>query len=289
MTFWQKVMWPITAPLDFITKYFKALVFLVIVVLIFGSTEDSVTSEPPNLAKVYLYGPILDAGPFLDQLKEIGDESIKGVMVIVDSPGGAITSSLEIAEAIKELGLKKKVVTYAAGTLASGSYYASIWSDLIIANPGSIVGSIGVVLEGANIEELMDKIGISSQSVHVGKFKKAGTIAREWTQDEREELQRLVSEQYNLFVGDVAEARNLKPEDHTEYADAHIFSAKRALEAGLIDHTGTLRYAEKKLALLADVKKPVWKEDDSFEKYLQALIGESMVKALHATFSPHMR
>jgi protease-4 len=202
---------------------------------------------------------------------------IKGVLFTVNSPGGAVPPSIEIAYAIKELQKHKPVIAYASGIMASGSYYSSIYANKIIANPGSIIGSIGVIMESANIKELMDKIGIKPQIVKQGTYKEAGTPTREWTPEERSELERLTKDTYDLFVKDVATARGLEINNSSTYADAHIFSAKRAKEVGLIDAIGTKTIAKKAVAALAKIKNPVWKEKDKFETFIDKLGTKSII------------
>ncbi|HFU74286.1 MAG TPA: S49 family peptidase, partial [Helicobacteraceae bacterium] len=175
MNFIKKLLYPFTATIGFIQNHFKAMVFVLIVILIFAPGEES-DLRPHNLEKISLVGPIMDATEVVKQLDEVAEnDTVKGVLFDVNSPGGAVAPSIEIAYAIKRLSEKKPVVVYASGTIASGSYYASIWADEIVANPGSMVGSIGVIMQGANVQELMEKIGIKSQVVAAGKYKQVGT------------------------------------------------------------------------------------------------------------------
>lgn len=281
MNFLKKLFWPITATLDFIQKYFKSLVFIVILVLIFGDSTQDLEHKRPNLAKIHLYGPIMDASLFLEDLKELDEDShIEGILMVVDSPGGLISPSIEIAEAVREVAKRKKIVAYASGTMASGSYYASIWSDSIIANPGSIVGSIGVIFEGANLENLIEKIGVQPQTVQVGKYKQVGTPFRTWESHEKAELEKVAEEQYRMFVSDVATARGLDATQHETFADAHVFTSRQAREVGLIDRTGTLSLAEKELINLTGIHQPIWKKEDKFEKYFKNLMEKSMMKVI---------
>ncbi len=265
---------PLTAFLDFIQKYFKALLFLLIIFLIFFSANEKVLKEP-NLMKIDLTGPIENCDEFLRKLKEAKKNSIKGVLFVVNSPGGAVAPSVEISLAIKKLKEKKPVVAYAAGTMASGSYYASIWADKIVANPGAVIGSIGVLFEGMNIEDLMKKIGVEPQVIAKGKYKQIGTIFRKWKPYEKEELERLIEDTYNMFVEDVAKARNLDVNKSYEFADAHVFTAKRAKEVGLIDKIGSIEDAKKELERESGVKNPVWKEPNKFDKFMENLAEES--------------
>ncbi|XPV53190.1 MAG: signal peptide peptidase SppA [Halarcobacter ebronensis] len=167
--------------------------------------------QTANLQKIELSGPIMDSTKVLEQVNQAKeDNNIKGVLFVVNSPGGAVAPSVEIAYAIKELKELKPVVAYASGVMASGSYYASIWANKIIANPGSMVGSIGVIFQGANVEELMHKIGVKTQTVKVGKYKEAGTPTRAWENFEKAELEKVIDDTYDMFITDVGSARGLK-------------------------------------------------------------------------------
>jgi protease-4 len=199
------------------------------------------------------------------------------VLLTVNSPGGAVPPSIEIAYAIKELQKHKPVIAYASGIMASGSYYSSIYAQKIIANPGSIVGSIGVIMESADISALMKTIGVKTQIVKQGTYKEAGTPTREWTKEEREELETLTKDTYDLFVKDVATARGLEISNAKSYADAHIFSSQRAKEVGLIDEIGVKSQAKEALMKEANITKAVWKEKDKFESFMDKLEGKTIL------------
>jgi len=201
-------------------------------------------------------------------------------LVIVDSPGGAVAPSIEIAAAIKELRDLKPVVVYASGTIASGSYYASIWANKIIVNPGSVVGSIGVIMQGFDVSELMDKIGVSTQTIKVGKYKESGTSMRKWFDYEKEQLKSVANETYNMFVYDVAVARDLDEKNHTQFADAKIFTSFQAKNVGLIDEVANITYAQNVLIELAKIETPIWKKEDKFEKFMDKLMSQAISKVL---------
>jgi protease-4 len=265
---------PFFAVMRFIQNHFKAMLFLLLLFLIFSPGEAELA--PANLAKVKLEGVIIDANAVVEQLEELRlDKHIKGVLFVINSPGGAVSPSIEIMEAIKRLKASKPVIAYAAGTIASGSYYASIYANEIYANPGSMVGSIGVIMQGSNFEELAKKIGVSAQTVKAGKYKEVGTAARAWTAYETAELEKVVNDTYALFVNDVARARKLNPAKHTEFADAHIFTASQAKEVGLIDTIGVGYDAENALIALSGVKKPVWLEEDRLKSFMRQVSGET--------------
>lgn len=275
--FFKKLFSPITVMLKFFNDHFKGMLFVLLLVLVFAP-ESKEAVKPYNLVKIELSGPILDVSKVLDEIERAKkDDKIKGVLFEVDSPGGAVAPSIEVAYALKELKKSKPVVVYASGILASGSYYASIWANEIVANPGSIVGSIGVIIEGADLSGLMSKVGVKTQTVQAGKYKKVGTPDREWTPQEKAELNKVVQDTYDMFTHDVAKARKLDIKKRDKWANAHIFTARQAKKAGLVDEVGTLSVAKKKLEYLSGVKEPIWREKDKFEKLFEKLATQTAV------------
>ena len=278
--FFRVLFSPIIAILDFITKYFKTVVFLTIVYFFVSSSGSSnITNieDTPNLQKIELQGPILKVDKVLDEIYSAKtNDNIKGVLLVVNSPGGAVAPSVELAYAIKELQAVKPVIAYASGVMASGSYYASIWANKIIANPGSMVGSIGVIFQGANVEELMKKVGVSTQTVKIGKYKEAGTPTREWNSYEKEELESVIKDTYDMFISDVSSARKLKKENHELYADAHIFTARQAKNVGLVDEVATISYAKEILYKETKISNPIWKKEDKLDRFIDKIINEAV-------------
>ncbi len=266
----------ILAPFEFLTKYFKAFLLLLLAIALFAPSKE--VQNESNLAEISLKGAIFSADYFLDELKRIRElPNLKGVLLVVDSPGGALAPSVEIAEEMRRLKEEQiPIVVYAQGTMASGSYYAGIWSDYIIANRGSLIGSIGVIFNGMDISELAEKLGIKPQIIKAGKYKESGTFMRAWNRDESEEITHLVQAQYDMFVRDVAQARNLNLNASETYAQGRIFSAKEALDLGLIDALGIRRDAQKKLIELSGVDEAVWFSKEPWEVYLERFVSESI-------------
>jgi protease-4 len=283
MQFIKKIFYPITATLGFIQNHFKAMIFVLILFLLFApSSEQDLISN--NLQQINLVGPIMEVSEVLEQIEKAGaNDNIKGVLFVVDSPGGAVAPSIELAYAIKRLKSKKPVVVYAQGTIASGSYYASIWASEIVVNPGSMVGSIGVIMQGADLSELMSKIGISTQSVKAGRYKQVGTPNRKWKPFEVNELNKVIQGTYDMFTKDVADARGLDINKRDQYANAHIFTAKQAKDVGLVDTLGVSYNAKMKLILLSGVENPVWNKEDKFDKIMKKLSASTAV-TLHTYF-----
>lgn len=271
----KKLFLPITATLGFIQKYFKSLIFLLILLLLFAPADEQ-DLVPNNLQEIKLIGPIFDTTEVVQQLDEARKETkIKGVLFTVDSPGGTVPPSIEVMQAVKRLKKVKPVVVYAAGTLASGSYYASVYANEIIANPGSMVGSIGVIMHGADVSGLMEKIGIRSQVVQAGQYKQVGTPDRAWTDAEKRELNKVIQGTYTMFVEDVAAGRGLDVNDAHRYADAHIFTAAQAKKVGLVDSLGVRFDAKKRVEELSEVDEAHWNKEDKFDKFMKKLAAES--------------
>lgn len=264
---------------------FKAtLLVLFVLWLIIPASDEAMNSN--NLEKITLTGPILDATSIVEQIDEAREnKKIKGVLFSIDSPGGAVAPSVEIAYAIKRLRETKPTVVYAAGIMASGGYYSAIWGSEIIANPGSMIGSIGVIMEGADISELMQKVGVKTQVVHAGTYKQVGTFDRPWNSAERAELDKVINGTYNLFVHDVAQARKLDINQSSEYADAHIFTADQAKKVGLIDTIGVEFDAKKRVEILTKTKDPVWNKEDPMDKFFKRFAAEGATLA-HMYFPP---
>lgn len=284
MNFFKMLFWPITAPIQFIQNNFKTVLFLTLLYFIVTSMDNKPLEEA-NLQVIKLHGPIMNVDDVLEKIETAkNDINIQGVLLSVNSPGGAVAPSVEVAYAIKELSEIKPVVAYASGIMASGSYYASIWADKILANPGSMIGSIGVIMQSVDASELISKIGVKTQTVKVGEYKEAGTPTRQWTQQEREELEKITKSTYEMFVNDVANARKLKADDHKIYADAHIFTASQAKEVGLIDKVDTLNGAKSLVQRLSKVDKPVWKKEDKMDKLMDKLV-QGTIQNISASFS----
>ena len=287
LRFFKNIFLPITAIFDFIQKYFKTVVFITILVFI-TTSKDDVKEESINLQTINLIGPILNSESVLKKIdKAKKNTNIKGVLLLVNSPGGAVAPSIEIAYAIKELSVKKPVIVYASGAITSGSYYACIWANKIIANPGSIVGSIGVIFQGVDLSELMSKIGIKTQTMKAGLYKEIGAVSRQWNSFEKAELQSVIKDTYNMFLQDVSNARNLDLKKHKEYANGHIFTASQARKVGLIDEVATISYAKNELYKLSGVKNPIWNKEDKIEKFMEKFLNEASSRFL-ANFSSRL-
>nr|WP_314522722.1 signal peptide peptidase SppA [uncultured Campylobacter sp.] len=275
MQFLKNIFAPIGAVLGFINKYFKSLIFLLILFLIFAGGE-SAQQKGANLAQLSLSGAIMDDSEILEKIETLKkDEAIKGVLLLIDSPGGALSPSVEISLAIKSLNSRKPVVAYAKGTMASGSYLGGVWASKIYANPGSFIGSIGVIMQGLDVSEAAAKLGFAEQIVKAGELKEAGTMMRKWSDAERASLQALVDESYELFTREVAQARSLDLRKRDAWANARVFLASGAKGVGLIDEVGSLEDAKSALVKASGVADPIWQEPSAYEKMIDRLANKS--------------
>ncbi|HAA1730007.1 TPA_asm: signal peptide peptidase SppA [Campylobacter jejuni] len=261
--------------IKFINTYFKTFVLLLIVIWILIPSANS-SSNLANLERIDLKGEIFDSSAVLEKIINAkNDSNIKGVLFVIDSPGGAFAPSMELALAIKDLKIKKPVLVYASGTMASGSYLAGVGANKILANPASFIGSIGVIMQGADLSGLANKLGIKEQTIQAGEFKSAGTFARAWNENERNFLQGLIDQSYDFFTGFVAKERALDLNKKDQWANARVFLAAKAKELGLIDELSNYENAKKELEKLANVSNPVWKEEDKIDKFLNRLEGQT--------------
>ncbi|EPR44554.1 signal peptide peptidase SppA, 36K type [Desulfovibrio sp. X2] len=198
---------------------------------------------PPaqRFAMVRIDGLISDSEKiteFIDTIKR--DDTIKGVIIRIDSPGGVVAPSQEIFHAVQKLAKVKPVIASMAAVAASGGYYVACGAPTIVANPGTLTGSIGVLFETGNVVGLMEKLGIKHELIVSGKYKGAGSPFEPLTDEQRDYLQALVLNIHQQFVNDVAEARKLPREKVEALAQGQAFTGQQALANGLVDSLGGL-------------------------------------------------
>ena len=220
-------------------------VFFLLVYVLGSSTEDGRSFALDNkVGIVKVEGFIGDTRDIVEQLNQFGkDDAIKAVVLRIDSPGGGVASSQEIYAAVTDLKKKKKVITSMGSLAASGGYMVACATDKIVANPGTITGSISAVMHFANAEELLKKLGLKASAVKSGKFKDIGSPVREMTAEERALLQELVDDIYDQFLDMVARDRNLQKENLRKIADGRVFTGRQAQKLGLVDYLGDMGYA----------------------------------------------
>jgi protease-4 len=219
-------------------------------------TRDGVDfSAKDKVGVVIVKGFIGDSKDTVDKLDEYArDESIKAVVLRLETPGGAIVPSQEIYEKVLKVKAEKSVVASMGTVAASGGYYIACAADRIVANPGTITGSIGVIAQFSQVEELLKKIGLKSTIIKSGKYKDVGSPVREMTEDEKRIIQALIDDIYEQFVEVVVKNRNIPKEKIINMAGAKAFTGRQALEFGLVDELGTMEYSVDLAAKLAGIE-----------------------------------
>lgn len=232
----------------------------------------------PKIGVIEITDVIMDSKDILEDLKAFReDEEIKGILVRIDSPGGAVAPSQEIHDAILRTKKKKKVVVSMASVAASGGYYIAVAADEIVANPGTVTGSIGVITQFTNLKGLAQWAMIDVETIKSGPLKDAGNPFRDMTDDEREYWQALVMNIYDQFLTAVAEGRGIDKEVLRPLADGRVLTGQQAHEANLIDMLGGFEAAVDRLAELAEIEDPVLiypAKDD--EELLRELLTSSI-------------
>jgi protease-4 len=205
---------------------------------------------------VNIEGALLDSRFYLEQLKRYEDsESVRGILLNINSPGGDVAVSQELYTEVRRLREEKGkvVVAYLSSVGASGAYYVACAADQIVASPGTVVGSIGVIAEWLNYSELLEWAKLSNIVLKTGEFKDTGSATRELTPSEREYFQGLIDDMYIQFVEAVAFGRNLEIDEVREFADGRVFTGREARERMMIDETGNLQDAIDLTARLAAI------------------------------------
>ncbi len=248
-------------------KYKFPIIGLVIAVLVALAITSCFPKEKGNIALIRLNGSIAEApqlGFFFsaitpEQVKGYleraeRDGAIKAVVLRLNSPGGTVAASQEIAEMIKKF--KKPIVISMGDTVASGGYYISAYADWIVAQPGTMTGSIGVITQLMNVSGLLDKLGLKPEIIKSGRHKDMFFGLRPLTEEERQILQDLCDDAYEDFINAVAEGRKLGVERVRELATGQVYTGEQAKKLGLVDELGGLKVALDKAAELAKVAKP---------------------------------
>jgi len=252
------------------------LVLVVVVSHLFGRPTHLVPRKLVGVVKVE--GIILDATKTIEQLTDFyEDDSIKAIVLRVDSPGGGVGPSQEIHDEVRRINADKPVVVSMGSVAASGGYYIAAPAQRIYANPGTLTGSIGVIMEFTNFQELLDKIGLSNQVVKSGKYKDIGSPVRPMTEEDRAILQALIDDVHSQFVESVAAGRKLDVQIVRRLADGRIYTGRQARDLGLVDELGNLDAAVRHAGQLAGIEgKPdvVYPPEDK-PKLIDFLVQEA--------------
>jgi protease-4 len=228
-------------------KVFIILIFVIVLLAVLSlilTVAFKVPTGDNKVALIRVEGIILDSQGIIKEIKKYSkDSSVSAVVLRVDSPGGGVAPSQEIFDEIIKLKELKKVVVSMGAVAASGGYYISSPADRIVANPGTITGSIGVIMELPNIKGLMEKIGIENRVIKSGKHKDLASAYRTMTKEEQEILQALLDDVHDQFIRAVSEGRGIDYEQIKKLADGRVFTGQKAMEFGLVDELGNLEYA----------------------------------------------
>ncbi len=244
--------------------------------LVLTPDEDALPSSGERVAIVEVKETILSSDDVVRQIKKYRESSgVKAIVLRIESPGGGVAASQEIFEEVKKARDGGKPVVASMGSVAaSGGYYIACGADRIIANPGTLTGSIGVIFQFVHISELLQKIGVDATTYKTGKFKDSGSPFRKPTSDESRYFDQLLADVYDQFVDVVARERKLDRKHVLKYADGRVFTGRQGYELGFVDTLGTYEDA---IALAADLAgitgKPKIVKERKKESLLDRLLG----------------
>jgi len=234
------------------------LLFLVAVSAMLRAPDGGGLGFGSRVALVELEGIILDVEDVLRDLKSHRDNPlVRAVVVRINSPGGVVGPTQELYRSLQRLREAGKPVVASLGAVAaSGGYYVAVAADSIYANPGTLTGSIGVIMQMANLENLMKKVGVDYVVIKAGQFKDLGNVSRPMTPEERRVLQALLDDVHRQFIDAVAEGRKLERGRVVQFADGRVFSGAQAKSLAMVDELGGLEEAINAAAKLAGLEIP---------------------------------
>lgn len=259
-------------------------VFLFFLLVVFSagllSTGSVVVSVGDKVGILEVEGTIVDARRMVAQIEEFRDRNnIKAVVIRIDSPGGGVGPSQEIHAELKQLAKEKPLIVSMGSVAASGGYYLAVAGERIFANPGTITGSIGVIMSFPNYQDLMGKVGIQTEVVKSGRFKDIGSSTREFLSADRALLQGVIDDVHMQFVDAISDGRNMPLDRLKPFVDGRIFTGRQAKDAGLIDELGTLGDAIKYAAKVSgleddpDLVYPEPEKTNLIDRYLQSAVS----------------
>ncbi|NTU43204.1 MAG: signal peptide peptidase SppA, partial [Nitrospirales bacterium] len=223
---------------------FLSFIVLVAVSALLTFFQSYATFGSGRVALVRIEGAITESEFLIDEIRGYRkDDSIRAIVLRVDSPGGEVVASQEIYEEVKKAAACKKVIVSMGSMAASGGYYVAVPAAKIVANPASVTGSIGVIMETPNLKGLMEKVGVKAEVVKSGRFKDMASYFKEMGSEERAVLQGVMDDLHGQFIQAVSEGRKIPLSKVKEMADGRIFSGAQALKLGLVDKLGTLQDA----------------------------------------------
>jgi protease IV len=255
-------------------------VLLVVIIMAGGGTEESeydLSGGGQKIAVVNLTGTIMSSRETVSTLKSLAKSpSVRAILLRIDSPGGGVAASQEIYEEVKSIRDSGKPIVVSMGALAaSGGYYVSCGATRIVANPGTITGSIGVIAEFPNFTKLMEKVGLEMNVVKSGKYKDSGSPFRPATKQDEQIFQNVVDDTYLQFLDVVSSDRKIPVEKLKNFADGRVFTGVQALKLGLIDTLGSYEDAIGIAAKLGGIKgEPVIVEPRRLRTLSDIIFGD---------------
>ncbi|MEW6326836.1 MAG: signal peptide peptidase SppA [Thermodesulfobacteriota bacterium] len=246
---------PILFGLAILASIFFGLIIIVFIFAWIGE-KGYMLAPGEKIGIVEINGLITDSKETIQELSALRKNSqIKAIVVRIDSPGGIVGAAQEIYAEVRRASQVKPVVASCGSIAASGGYYIAVGTNKIIANPGTITGSIGVIMKFANAEELLRKIGLKISALKSGELKDTGSLTREMTAKEKAMVQGVIDDVQSQFIEVVASGRKLPQEKIRGIADGRIFSGKQAMELGLVDKLGNMEEAVAVAGQMAGLKE----------------------------------
>jgi protease-4 len=242
------------------------------------STETVVSGSGEKIAVVELRGVISSSEEVVRQLRTYREQhSIRAILLHIDSPGGSVVPSQEIYEEVKRTKESGKPVVVSMGSLAaSGGYYVACPASKIVANKGTLTGSIGVISEFLQVYEGLNKLGIGVKTIKAGKLKDAGSPTRPMNDDDIAYFQSVMDEVHDQFIAAVEDGRKMKHEDVVGLADGRVFTGMQAVKIGLVDTIGTYEDAIRITAAMVGIKgEPALVKEHKRQSFLQSVFGDA--------------
>ena len=262
-----------------------AIVYFILLSLFFSRMRGLNFPSTKAIGVIEIEGPIYESNTVVNQIKSYTkNPMIKGILLRIDSPGGGVSASQEIYSEVKNAKSKGKKIVVSMGSLAaSGGYYVACPADIIVANPGTLTGSIGVIMEFPVVDDLMKKLGIRFEVIKSKEHKDIGSPFRKMTEQERQLLNETTLDIYDQFVQVIVDNRKITKEKVLQFADGRIFSGRQAQALGLVDSLGTYEDAIKITAKLCGIsgEPQIIKERPKFS-FIKRVLSRSLFKL----FSP---
>jgi protease-4 len=261
---------------------FLCLIGFLVIFGIAVKGDDKGFGSGDHVGVIEILGPITDSKRILKDLREYEEaDSIKAVLVRIDSPGGSVGPSQEIYEALMRIREKKKVIASMGATAASGGFYIACAAEKVYANPGTLTGSIGVIFELPNVAGVMDWAHVKMNTITAGKMKDSGSPFRDMTPEEHKYFEGVLEDVHQQFIAAVAKGRHLKVEDVQPYADGRVFTGRQAKEWKLVDELGGFDEAVAEAGKLAGIKgQPKLEYPHREKKLLRELMGGDDAESL---------